>query len=374
MFPKISNINDILPAIEGNTQIRVKPDDLTGHTVICYMLQDEDTFSGASLEFERECRGITFDKTGNIVARTMHKFFNIGEREELLPQNIDWSSVTRIMEKRDGSMVTPVLLDGSALHFKFKTKKSFSTKEAALADELAAHPGKKQWVLDILALGLTPTFEITSPKMPIVVLYKQDELTLLHIRENVTGRYFTEAEILALLPPFNLVQKQNERFTDDKTGKISWDKLKVYAEMEQGVEGVVIQFSSGDMVKLKTAWYIKLHHSVTFTRWRDIARTVCADQADDLKAAFTMVGRSVDPILQIERSIKAKITEAQDAVHGHVQAAQVLNSTPKDLALSLKDNPLFGQIMNVFRNKEVNWMEWYEKNHIHDWSLEVVDI
>ena len=188
MFPTINTLDDLLPHIEGNTQIRVKTE-TNGMIVVCYMVQDEETFTGDKEEYARECRGITFHPDKTIAARCLTKFFNVGERVETLPENIDWSQVVRVMEKRDGSMVTPVLTDEG---FKFKTKKSFETKEAALADQIAAaNLAGSAWISDMLKAGFTPTFEVTSPKYPIVVRYEKDELTLLHVRENITGLYLS---------------------------------------------------------------------------------------------------------------------------------------------------------------------------------------
>lgn len=101
MFPKIRTLDDLLPHIKDNPQIRVKTED-NGMTVVCYMLQDEDTFSGTAEEYARECRGITFNPDGKIAARCLTKFFNIGEREDTQPHTLDWSRVVRIMDKRDG--------------------------------------------------------------------------------------------------------------------------------------------------------------------------------------------------------------------------------------------------------------------------------
>jgi RNA ligase len=269
-----------------------------------------------------------------------------------------------------------------------KTKKSFTTKEAALADQIlhrvetvngATDQFKLEWVRRILEVDYTPTFEITTPKYPIVVLYKTDELTLLHIRENLTGRYLTESEIKDLEPPFPIAENQIglfslARVTDSGVvNEVSWEMLKKYAEETEGVEGLVIQFKNGDMVKLKTAWYVLLHRTVVFTRWRDIARAVIADTSDDLKGMFALTGRDIAPIVKVEREIKRKIQNVSEAVELHVQTGKILERTPKDMALAFKDHELFGQIMAAFRGKEIDWMSWYDKFHLEStWGLEVV--
>jgi len=374
-FPHISKLSDLVPHVADNQTIRVKTE-ANGLTVVCYMIQDEDTFEGANVAFERECRGITFHPDGTIAARTLHKFFNVGEREDTQPHVLPWARVVRIMDKRDGSMVTPVRLDMWG-NFKFKTKKSFTTKEAALADELSSEVDRYNWIKKLLLDGFTPTFEVTSPRFPIVLRYEKDELTLLHIRENITGRYLTEREIEGMTPPFPVVENLIDQFYGDglPAKLVSWDKLKAAAETREGIEGWIIQFDDGEMVKLKTKWYCDLHHAVTFTRWRDIARAVCDDKSDDLKGAFALTGRSIEPILQVERNIKRMIDHTSMEVRAIVEAGLKDELTPKDMALTWKGHLRFGLIMTLFRGKEPDWMGWYVKNHLEsDWGLEVVEV
>lgn len=376
-FPIINHINDLLPHIAGNNQFRVAVQP-NGTTVVCYMLQDEDTFTSDNEVFAKECRGITFHADGSVAARTLHKFQNIGENQNTQPEQLLWSRVVRIMDKRDGSMITPVLVNGEVV---CKTKKTFTSKEAIAATEfLRADPMRLMWVAALLANGYTPTFEWTSPRFPIVLKYEKDELTLLHVRNNVTGNYMSESWMRLMMPMaqpdlFPIVENVIERFYGDGVPKdlASWDKLKEFAETATGTEGVVIQFEDGDMVKLKTQWYIDLHHSVTFTRWRDIARSVVADQSDDLKSAFAMTGRSIEPIVKVENEIRRVVENVRTAVDLHVVNGRLLNRTPKDMALALKEHELFGLIMRVFRGQEPNYMDWYAKNRLDDeWTLEVV--
>jgi RNA ligase len=385
MFPKIEHLDDLLPYIKDNKQIRVMPDALTGHIIVSYMIQDEDTFAGEHEHFEREARGITFHADGRIASRTLHKFFNIGQRDDVQPEALVWQNVTRIMVKRDGSMVTPVLTptvfnkeDGTTEVLpwpRFKTKKTFTSKEAENANQILAQiPGGTQWVFNLLNAGFTPTFEMTSPKFPIVLIYEKDELTLLHVRENITGRYLSEAEIEALDAPFPLVENVMKDFIGDglPANLVSWDKLKAYAMVATGVEGVVIQFGQ-EMIKLKTVWYCELHRSVTFTRWRDVARSVCSDSSDDLKGAFALTGRDIAPIVKVEQAINAKCNLAEAIVRGIVTVGAADGLDAKAMALANKEHPLFGQIMATFRGKTIDWMAWYAKNHLDaDWPLEVI--
>jgi len=176
--------------------------------------------------------------------------------------------------------------------------------------------------------------------------------------------------------PFPIVENLTYQFMEDKSDEfgtsVSWSKLKEAAETREGIEGWIIQANDGQMWKVKTAWYCRLHHSVTFTRYRDVARAVLADESDDLKGAFAMTGRSIEPIIEIERKINRELRIVQDAVELHVMNGRALERTAKDMALALKEHELFGLIMTEFRGKTVNYREHYLKNHIKDWSLEVI--
>jgi RNA ligase len=367
MFPQITKISDLLPFVKDNTQIRVK-DGVFGTKIVSYQVQDSDTFTGANEAYERECRGITFYADGTLAARTLNKFFNIGEREDIKPENLDWGKVTRLMVKRDGSMVTPVLLENGDI--KYKTKNTFDSKEAILANQISeAHPNSRLWLMGIFCKGLTPTFEITSAKFPIVLQYNTDELILLHVRENISGRYLSEQELIDLQCPFELVQNIQHLFLEN--GKVSWAKLKHYAENTEGEEGVVVQFDQ-EMVKLKTAWYSELHKSVTFTRWRDIAKTVLSNNADDLKGAFSLLGRSITPIVEVQTAIEAKIREAKLAVHDIILKCRQQSLSQKEVAIMFKTHSFFPMIMATFSGKEIDWFSWYEKKHLGDWPLEVI--
>ena len=372
MFPRIEFLSDLVPFIEANPQFRIQEQN-NGTTVICYMLQDEDTFKGENEEHAKECRGITFDTaTGQIISRTLHKFENVGQSDRAQPDQIPWDRIVRVMDKRDGSMITPVLIDGKIV---CKTKKTFTSNEAVAATELLnSDPEKVEWCRRQLEQGFTPTFEWTSPRFPIVLTYPKDELTLLQIRHNISGHYVMwQAFLFSDQPdagscPFPIVENLIDHFSS--SGLVMWDYF-VHAQLDRtGVEGWIVQTSDGEMWKVKTKWYCDLHHSVTFTRWRDVARTVLDDKADDLKAAFAMTGRSIEPIIQVERAIHGVLVEMEKTVRMIVESGAGLDA--KGMALRFQGHEFFGQIMSTFRGKTINYRDLYLKNRIREWGLDVI--
>ena len=371
-FPKINHISDLLPFIADNPQFRVQEQD-NGTTIVCYMLQDEDTFRGEHEEWYKECRGITFDTaTGAVVSRTLHKFQNIGENDETQPHLIPWDKITRIMDKRDGSMITFVNVNGKIVG---KTKKTFTSAEAIAATEFLYKPENERalnWLRVLLRYGWTPTFEWTSPRFPIVLLYDKDELTLLQARNNVTGAYMTPSGMAleAVKCPFPIVENLIEQYMTD--GVVDYEKIREMQLTREGIEGLILQTDTGEMWKAKTKWYCDLHHSVTFTRWRDVARSVLDDQSDDLKAAFAMTGRNITPIVAVEEAIFSEIERVRLLCEEIASDGKAGDRTPKDMAALFLDHENFKEIMRLFRGQEVNWFEWYLKKYINNWSLQVI--
>lgn len=372
MFPEINHITELLPFIQGNPQIRVQ-EQANGTTIVCYMLQDEDTFSGENEAYAKECRGITFDINGFVVSRTLHKFQNVGENDSTQPHLIPWDEITRIMDKRDGSMITFVDINDKMVG---KTKKTFTSNEAIAATEFLNKDQKLvNWVKMMTGYDFTATFEWTSPRFPIVLLYEKDELTLLQVRDNITGRYLTEAEIDTLDCPFPIVPNL---LYDEKSPAILQTDPKYLLEMAkvaEGIEGWIIQTNDGRMWKIKTKWYCDLHHAVTFTRWRDVARTVLDDGSDDLKGAFALTGRPIQPILDVEKKIFGDLGK-MIAETGELAAEGLKqNLTAKEMAAKHGSNELMRHIMRAFNGKPTEWSDWldyYRKKHLDSWSLEVI--
>ena len=127
MFPVINHIDDVLPHIEGDESFVVI--DKGDYTLIDYVLEMSSTFpplkDSLSAAIRRECRGICFDKSGKIIRRPFNKFFNVGQKEETLVQNMDWSIPHTVMDKRDGSMISAVHIGDSFIYGTRKAARDF---------------------------------------------------------------------------------------------------------------------------------------------------------------------------------------------------------------------------------------------------------
>ena len=259
IFPVIRTLNDVLPAIQGRKEFSVIEQE--HYTVIDYNIQIEDTFDTTPNGLlRRECRGIMFSKDGKILSRPFHKFFNLGEREETLPENLNFNDYYKIQEKIDGSMVRPVFLDGE---FHFATRKGV-TDVALAAREVFIKLDKDNLMLQCLIqwinIGYTPILEYIGPENRIVISYDRSDLVLLALRNNEYGSYRDGDmidrkfhSIYDIYPGSSVI----EHFMSGQS-----HDFKSYIERvrkDEGREGDVVVFLDGYRIKIKSEWYVNLH-------------------------------------------------------------------------------------------------------------------
>lgn len=279
-FPKITHISQVLEAIEGRDEFVVKVDSEHDYSVINYLVNFQDTFPPVTDEktaILRECRGITFrTSTGELISRKYHKFWNLGEKEETLPQNVDWSQPYRRFKKLDGSMITPLLINGQV---RFCTKMGL-TGVAAPVDEWAKdrveyHEFCKYW----MAQGKTPIFEWCSRIQRIVIDYPVTQLVLTAIRDNLTGEYMDAPELKDEAEAYGIPCCS---FGPEQTG-LDEEMIEEIRAIE-GEEGDVLRRADGMMLKLKGEWYIQLHRTLEhLTHEKDIIRLIIDEKLDDAK-------------------------------------------------------------------------------------------
>lgn len=188
-FPIIQHINDVLPHIEGFDEIIVA--DRGWYKVVNYMVSTPRLWEISGPDdlgalIRRECRGIIFDADGWLLSRPIHKGFNLNEKPETQQHQLDWTKLEAIQEKRDGSMIRPFAVSGELI---WGTKMGKTDLSRDVADFVSDKPNYIDFARKMISHSLTAVFEWTAPTNQIVVNYDKPELTLLLVRENLTGRY-----------------------------------------------------------------------------------------------------------------------------------------------------------------------------------------
>lgn len=272
-FPIINNISDVLPAIEGRDEFVVAVKE--GYTVINYNVMMADTFD---CNIRRECRGIIFDTaTGDIIRRPFHKFFNVNEREETQDHVVDLSRPHAILEKLDGSMIAPFIVNGQMI---WGTKMGATDVAEPVDDFATLNEEYGIFARFTISRGYTPIFEWCSRKQRIVLDYKEDQLILTGIRDLTTGRYMSYDLMVAHAEAYRIPVV---RFAF-KTHNEMKDFVQHVRDLED-LEGFVVRFDDGHMLKLKCDWYVQIHRAKEkILQDRNIVELILDEKLDDVKA------------------------------------------------------------------------------------------
>ena len=272
-FPEISTIDDVIPHIEGASEFIVakKP----WGTVINYVTNLPATFPAVN-SFEaairRECRGLIFYPDGRLMSRRFHKFFNIGERDDT--REIDVSRPHTILLKLDGSMITPIFIDDGV---RWGTKMGLTDVAVQAEVFTSTRPQYEEFARHCREGDMTPIFEWVSRKQRIVIDYPQDNLILTALRFNTSGLYVKFHDMKLLAGMYNIQVVDVIDHDEDFCTTVA----NIRASSD--IEGVVVRFDDGHMVKLKADTYVSLHRAKSLLdNERDVVGLILDQKVDDL--------------------------------------------------------------------------------------------
>lgn len=276
-FPHIERIDDVLPAIEGRDEFIVA--NREWGTVVNYVVSMADTFPDVTNEMDairRECRGMLFYPDGRIMSRRLHKFFNVNERDETAAHKVDFGRPHVILEKLDGSMITPVFTDAGV---RWGTKMGVTEVSMQAETFVAQHPEYEQMARMCREQGCTPIFEWCSRKQRIVVDYPTDRLVLIAIRNNVTGGYHDYKNLLLHGAHHGIEVVKAYAGT-----AANMEHLISETRDSEGIEGWIIRFDDGQMLKVKGDWYVRIHKTKdNLTLEKNVIDLIVNEKMDDVK-------------------------------------------------------------------------------------------
>lgn len=292
-FPYIQTLADVLPAVEGRDEILVA--DRGTHTVVNYLVVFDDTFpplkvAGGSAKqraerelhynIRRECRGMIFDRDGKIIRRPLHKFFNVNEREETLARNIDLSQPHIILEKLDGSSISPMRIDGE---IKYGTRMGPTEIGDQAAKHAALNPGYDHLFQWCELFGLTPIYEWCSRSQRIVIDHPEDRLVLLAARHLYSGDYLEYHHLARMCKTYGIPVVQPLGIGHTGSTDALVDMIRALP-MDKYGEGVVI-WLDGEAYKLKSDEYCLIHKAKErITEERHVVMDIINGDIDDVMA------------------------------------------------------------------------------------------
>ncbi len=319
-YPVIKHIDDIKPHVSEGRGIHFFEDE---KFIICrYVATMPETFQTI---YDLECRCLIFDRaSGDILSRTLHKPFNLGERQSLY--DLDFSEPAHLSLKLDGSMIGAFFHEGN-LHF--HTRGGISQK--ALEAKSHATPNDIQTARLAIEDGYTPIFEYTSPDNRVVIPYEQSSLTLLTVRHIHTGAY---NQALAE----RLCGQTGTSFAPTLISGLSSpaqvEAVMVDLQARNDIEGAMLCFPDGHRLKIKTFDYSHRHKILA-----NIANEKYAYQAvidgvvDDTSVALGGDRGKIllDFAAEVERSF------IENAQWADQQAKELREFTPKERAKLVKE-------------------------------------
>ena len=309
-----------------------------------------------------ECRGVTFliddnEKALALVSWPFEKFFNLHENPFTMDLELN---VVEIQEKMDGSLISTLYCVGESKVW-LKSKGSLFSDQATAARKLLESPEYEdlaKFVDDVVMMyDATVIMEYMAPDNRIVVAYDKPTLTVLAVRDNQTGEYLPLSRVTG--------DKVTRFFVKDIVNEVDDADafVKSIPDM-QSHEGYVIRLDTNQRVKIKTEWYLKLHHiKDSINSQRRLFEAVVYDTVDDIKASFYD-----DPAaLQIIADMEAKV----EPIYNHmVDSVERFYERNKDL--ERKEYAVLGQeelesmhfplAMSKYLGREVDYRATMVKN------------
>ena len=211
-----------------------------------------------------KARGLFVDKnTGEVIARSYDKFFNLGEMEETMPyslnSNLKFPVILR--EKANGFLGVISMLNGDVKFFSKTSDKSEHVRYIKDCWNLLQSRTKHALINIMVKHNCSIVFEVIHHEDPHIVKYDKDCLYLLDFIENNINTKFLDID-------FDL---KDSRLIKPKVMGIA-KSYKELMEMLEKIsklkgEGVVCRDANGFMFKYKTEWYNtwKLHRKTIDT-------------------------------------------------------------------------------------------------------------
>ena len=310
-----------------------------------------------------EMRGLTFvfNKDGTLYNRyvLLEKFFNLNQVPTSMYSVVKDYKIRYVNNKEDGSIATFIRLPNNKIVG--KSKMGFDNEQATGINKIyKTNKDVKSFVDWCLNNDIVPIFEYVAPHNRIVLRYSKEELILLRLRDNKTGKHIDIKEHLDKIGSIKIAP-----FEDDDT----LDDLIEKSKSEVDKEGWIVQFDNDHMLKIKTDWYFQRHGLLTNDIYREhiIIGYILDDLIDDILGqipedeveAHLRINKI---ILIVKRTLRQKVDEINSAYKEYLQSGL----SKKEYAIKNRTNPTFPFVMNLEKAENLKKMSREEILDIYD--------
>jgi T4 RnlA family RNA ligase len=316
-----------------------------------------------------EMRGLTFvfNKDGSLFNRfvLLEKFFNLNQVPDTLYSIVKNYKIKYINNKEDGSIASFIKLpNGKILG---RSKMGFDNDQANGINRVyKTNEDVKSLVDWALDNNIVPIFEYVAPNNRIVLRYSDEELILLRLRDNTTGKHIDIRDHLDKLGSVRIAPFEDEINDLDKLIELNATQVDkegsiVTCEDEQGRDF---------FFKLKTPWYCERHGLLTEDLYREhiIIGYILDDKIDDIlgqipedeKEAHIRINKI---ITIVKKSLNDKSTEIEKTYNDYIKSG----ISRKDYAINQKKgNANFSFVMNMVKADDLRKMSKEEILDIYD--------
>jgi len=306
-----------------------------------------------------EMRGLTFvfNEDGSLFRRflLLEKFFNLNQVPESMYSIVKDYKIKFVNNKEDGSIASFIKLpNGKVLG---KSKMGFDNEQSNGINRIyRTRTDVKTFVDWCLNNDITSIFEYVSPANRIVLRYLDEDLILLRMRDNTTGKHLDIKNYLDKIGTIRIAP-----FEDDNK---DLDSLVEVIAKEVDKEGVIVQaedkYGKDFFFKLKTPWYCERHGPLTNDIYREhiIIGYILDDKIDDILGQIPEDEKEahlrINKIIQIvKKAINDKSVEIERSYKDYIKSG----ISRKDYAINQrKSNINFSFVMEMVKADDMRRM------------------
>lgn len=345
-------------------------------SVFDYLLASYNDFVKPSEELPEytafELRGLCFthNEDGSVHKRylMLDKFFNLNQCPQYQLEDVKHKTIRKIMDKMDGSVMRFIKLPNGEVVAKSKT--FFDNDQTKMA--MAYYNSKedfRKFINESLDKNIAVILEIVSRLNRIVVQYQETKLVVIEMRDEETGQYLD-------VHNHELIKKYNVEIVEDETAKYVqqgdstldvFNKLFEQKATLVNKEGWIIEFTDGQLLKLKCDEYCRLHGILTdgFSKENIFMIMIVDNTIDDALAELAIDDPRREVVEKITTAFSHYLSRKVKEVISFVK--ETYKGDKKQWCLEYRQHPLFNYSAMILEMKdEVAQEERVLKQYLHN--------
>jgi T4 RnlA family RNA ligase len=326
-----------------------------------------------------EMRGLTFvfNEDGSLFNRyvLLEKFFNLNQVPESLYSVVKNYKIKFVNNKEDGSIASFVKLPNGKVVG--KSKMGFDNDQADGINRVYKTNKEVKSLVDwALNNNIVPIFEYVAPNNRIVLRYPSEELILLRLRDNITGKHIDIRDHLDKVGSIRVAPFEDEIHDLDKLIELTATQV----DKEGSIVTCEDEHGRDFFFKLKTPWYCERHGLLTEDLYREhiIIGYILDDKIDDIlgqvpedeKEAHIRINKIINIV---KKAVNDKSIEIEKSYQDYIKSGM----SRKDYALlPRKANPNFGFVMAMVKADDMRKMSkeqiinYYKSMEAYEKSLQ----